>query len=262
MNRLNSSKLNHLMGHWPLGIPLTSDWLNCNGYYKQLVNLYCKNGWIKSLGRGVYTRLNDPITWQGAVNAIQTQLHLPVHIGGLTALQIYGVTQYIMLNNLEPTFYLYHSNKKTPKLPMWFQKKFTHCHWEQKLLFKTEIGLGNKEVEGIQIKLSSPERAILEVLSIVPNKVTLTHVNELMESLDRLRSDVMQELLESCLSIKVKRLFLYFAEKCNLACFNELELSRIDIGAGKRVIDSGGRYHKKWLLSLPENKSDDEITRE
>lgn len=262
MNRLKSHKLNQLMSQWPAGTPLTSDWLNSHGYYKQLVNSYCKNEWIKPVGRGVYTRLNDPLTWQGAVNAIQTQLYVPVHVGGLTALQLYGVTQYVMLNDLDPTFYLYASYKKIPNIPMWFKKRFTHCHWEQKLLFKIEFGLGHKEVAGVQIKLSSPERAILEVLSIVPNKLMLTHVNELMESLDRLRSEVMQELLGSCLSIKVKRLFLYFAEKCNLACFKELDLNRIDIGVGKRMIDEGGRYHKKWLLSLPENELDDEITRE
>ena len=262
MNRLKESKLNHLMRHWPAGVPLSSLWLKNNGYYKQLVNLYSKNGWIQSLGKGAYTRLDDPLTWQGAVNALQTQLNLPVHVGGLTALELYGVTQYVTFIDLNPTFYLYNSEEKTPHISMWFLNKFTHCHFEQKRLFNTTLGLTSKEVAGVQINISSPERAILEVLSSVPNKLTLDHANELIESSDRLRSEVMQQLLETCLSVKVKRLFLYFAEKCNLACFSELELGRINIGSGKRVISEGGRYHKRWLLSLPKNELDNEIPHE
>lgn len=262
MNRLIENKLNHLMRYWPAGVPLTSVWLKKNGYYKQLVNLYSKNEWIKSLGKGAYTRLDDSLTWQGAVNALQTQLNLQVHVGGLTALELYGVTQYVTFNDVNPTFYLYNLGAKAPYIPRWFLNKFTNCHVEQKLLFNTEVGLLSKEVAGVQINTSSPERAILEILSLVPNKLTLDHANELIELLDRLRCGVMQQLLESCLSVKVKRLFLYFAEKYNLACFSELELSRISIGAGKRVIDEGGHYHKRWLLSLPENKFDDEMPHE
>ena len=72
-----------------------------------------------------------------------------------------------------------------------------------------------------------------------------------MENLDRLRADVVQKLLEACLSIKVKRLFLYLAEKCNLSCFDSLDLDRLELGSGKQVIGGGGIYSAKWLLSLP-----------
>jgi len=121
----------------------------------------------------------------------------------------------------------------------------------EKKLFNSQIGLSSRDVEGVHLSVSSPERAILEVLALVPNKVTLLHAHELMEGLDRLRSEVVQQLLESGLSIKVKRLFLYVAEKCNLSCFDELNLERIDIGSGKRVIGEGGHYNARWLLSLP-----------
>src|SRR3989338_10768053 len=84
MNRLKLSKLNYLLSEWPVGVVLTSTWLKNNGYYKQLVKLYCDNGWIKSLGRGAYIRLNDEIAWSGAVKALQSQLDIPIHVGGLT----------------------------------------------------------------------------------------------------------------------------------------------------------------------------------
>ena len=98
------------MVHWPVGVLLTSRRLKERGYYKQLIKLYSDNGWIRSVGRGAYSRLNDEVTWQGAVKAIQSQLEIPVHVGGLTALQLYGVSQYVKLNGQKkPTFYLYNT---------------------------------------------------------------------------------------------------------------------------------------------------------
>jgi hypothetical protein len=251
MNRPKASKLNSLIRQWPAGVVLTSTWLKEHGYYKQLVKLYCDKGWLNSIGRGAYIRLNDQVTWQGAVKALQEQLNIPAHVGGLTALQLYGIFQYQMLGHQHPTFYLFNTTNNKAILPKWFQQYFANGHLEQKKLFADGIGLSNKYVEQIELSVSSPERAILEVLALVPNKVNLLHALELMEGLERLRSDKVQELLNACLSIKVKRLFLYLAEKCNLSFFEDLDLTSINLGAGKRVIGEGGIYNARWLLSLP-----------
>lgn len=261
MSRLNRSKLNYLMSQWPNSVLLTSKWLKEHGYYKQLIKLYCDHQWLKPVGRGAYARLNDEVTWWGAVKAIQSQLKLSVHVGGLTALQqLYGVSQYLSINYHNPIFYLHNTTEEKVALPKWFEQYFTNCHFEQKKLFQSSIGLLNKEVNGVQLSVSSPERAILEVIALVPNKITLSYAHELMEGLDRLRGEVVQKLLEACLSIKTKRLFLYLAEKCNLSCFNELNIDQIDLGSGKRVIGEGGEYNAKWLLSLPKiNEMDDQL---
>ena len=251
MNRLKNEKLNSLLLKWPCGVVLTTHWLKDHGYYKQLVKLYCDNGWIKSLGRGAYSRLNDEVTWPGAVNALQFQLNMPVHVGGLTALKFYGILQYVALDNANPTVYLYNSVIKPMTLPTWFRKYFTRCHFAQKKLFSHSIGLSKKTVNGIELNISASERAILETLALVPLKITLSHANELMEGLNKLRGKVLQQLLENCHSVKVKRLFLYLAEKNNLFCFNELNVDRLDLGSGMRMIGKGGSYSSKWLLSLP-----------
>jgi hypothetical protein len=251
MNRLNKPKLNFLLRQWPVGVLLTSNWLKEHGYYKQLVKLYSDKGWIKSVGNGAYARLNDKVSWQGAVKAIQSQLNMPIHVGGLTALQSYGISQYMMLDNSNPVFYLYNTTITKFTLPSWFQQYFTNCHLEQKKLFENQTGVSKKEIDGVELSVSAPERAILEVLALVPNKLTLSHANELIEGMDRLRSNVVQQLLEHCHSIKVKRLFLYLAEKNNLSCFKELNLDRLNLGSGKRVIGKGGVYSAKWMLSVP-----------
>ena len=57
-----------------------------------------------------------------------------------------------------------------------------------------------------------------------------------MEMLNGLRPELMQTLLEECKSVKVKRLFLFMAEKAEHAWFSDLDLSKISLGTGKRAI--------------------------
>ncbi len=244
------------MRSWPEGELVTSRWLKAHGYYKQLVKLYCDRGWLSSLGKGVYSRLNDQVTWVAATKTLQSQINLSLHVGGLTALQEYGVTQYSMLRDDHPSFYLYSTTATKVNLPLWFKNHFKNGHFEQKKLFLFSLEVTVSNVDGVSLKISSPERAILELLALVPNKINLGHANELMENLNRLRAPVVQELLENCLSIKVKRLFLYLAEKNKLACLNELNLKKIDLGLGKRVIGEGGHYYEKWQLSVAEDDFD------
>jgi hypothetical protein len=49
-------------------------------------------------------------------------------------------------------------------------------------------------------------------------------------------------LLEACRSVKVKRLFLYMAENQGLPWLAKLDLSKVHLGAGKRMIVLRGRY--------------------
>jgi hypothetical protein len=67
----------------------------------------------------------------------------------------------------------------------------------------------------------------------------------------KLRSQVVQLLLEKCCLVKVKRLFLHLAEKCQHNWLAELDLNRIDLGHGKRKIGAGGIYDAKYQLSVP-----------
>ena len=66
-----------------------------------------------------------------------------------------------------------------------------------------------------------------------------------------LRPRMVQSLLENCNQIKVKRLFLYLIEKLGLPWSENLDLDRIDIGKGKRVITLNGVLDKKYLITVP-----------
>lgn len=60
-----------------------------------------------------------------------------------------------------------------------------------------------------------------------------------------------QTLLSQCKSVKVKRLFLYMAEKSNHQWFQFLKTDEINIGTGNRMVTEKGVYISKYLISIP-----------
>jgi len=71
-----------------------------------------------------------------------------------------------------------------------------------------------------------------------------------MNSLGTLRPSVLQAVLEKCKSVKAKRVFLYLAEKLLLKFMEELNLEKISLGSGKRVVVKGGELQKKYLITV------------
>ena len=61
----------------------------------------------------------------------------------------------------------------------------------------------------------------------------------------------MQSLLEACTSVKVRRLFLYLAERADLPVMRHVKVEQIDLGSGDRSLAKMGRYVPKYRLLLP-----------
>ena len=91
----------------------------------------------------------------------------------------------------------------------------------------------------------------MECLYLAPQKQPLMEVYELLEGLNNVRPTLVQSLLEQCRSIKVKRLFLYLAEKAGHEWFDYLTLSNIDLGKGKRSFAKDGSYNRKYQITVP-----------
>lgn len=249
----NRQKINHLLSNWPDGVVYTSRWLTAHGYSLQLIKRYELSGWIRRLGQGAYLKLSDKAKLSGAVYSLQEQLRLLIHIGGVSALELSGLAQYIPIHDPSKYFKtLYNTTKVNSKLPKWFKEAFPNCNYRHYYLFENEIGLEERKVDGINIMVSSPERAILEVLALIPDKFEFYHAFELCENLQLLRPELVQGLLQECVSVKVKRLFLYFADVHNLPCFSHLDINSINLGKGKRSIVSGGHFVSKYQIVVPE----------
>ncbi len=231
------------------GCVVTVDWLESCGINRNLQKYYLKSGWLEYIGRGAYNKPGDTVAWQGALNAIQKQTNVEVHVGGISALSIHGLSHYLRMSH--EALYLF-SPLKT-KLPKWFVDydwKVELQHYQSSFL---PSGLGIKEVEDKQMKInaSTPERAMMECLYLAPQKMDLVECYHLFEGLVNLKPKLVNELLIQCKSVKVKRLFLYMAEKANHQWFRFLNIDQINIGTGNRMLVEKGVFIPKYLLSIP-----------
>lgn len=82
-------------------------------------------------------------------------------------------------------------------------------------------------------------------------KTRTFRMSQIMEGLNNLRPKQTQNLLEQCKSIKVKRLFLYIAEKSGHDWFKYINLENINIGKGKRFLTKNGVYIQNYGITIP-----------
>ncbi len=249
MTTNHDKKLMNLLSHHVSGTVLLASWLEKNGISRDLQQYYLKSGWLQSYGTGAFKRPNENIRWTGALNSIQRQTELSVHVGGLTSISLQGLSHYVRMEK-EP---LYLFSPQYVKLPKWFLNQA----WSNQIVHvKTKFlpvnsALFEYFLDGLKLQISYPERAILECLYLLPDRFDMVESYQILEGLSNLRPKILQELLENCNSIKVKRLFLYMASKANHQWLDFVDQSRIDLGTGDRVIVKGGVYIKKYKISVP-----------
>lgn len=252
------NKIKFLYAAWPKNAVLTSSSLKSKGFSDQLVQKYNDSGWVRRIGTGAFVRQNDKPIWEGGLYAIQHDLKKNIHIGGLTALVLAGLAHYLDMAE-EGLIYLYNTSSQKTDLPKWFAECFnkkSRFLYKQCHLFNKEIGLRKQTVEGLEIVISEPERAILELLYFVPKIISVEHAVKLIENLQTIYPDKMQSLLESCRHILVKRLFLCLADLCQLPVMKYLQEKKISLGSGDRTINRGGKYFSKYKLVLSYNDQD------
>lgn len=245
----NELKINSLLQQWPTNAVYLTSWLADKGYSGQLLDRYKKSNWITSIGSGAVIKSGDKATLQGAVFALQGQAGKNIHPGGKTAMGLLGKAHYLEFTT--PRYTLFGPEKE--KLPSWLLK----YDWEINLdYYRTsflpdELGLVKHEMNGFSIKISGAARALMECLYISPKRQDLVECYELMEGLNNLRPMLVQELLENCTSVKVKRLFLYMATKAGHSWVAHLDIPKIDLGSGKRQLAENGVYVPQYKITVP-----------
>lgn len=245
-----TSKIKQLLaGHVPGTVELAS-WLAAQGIPHDLQKHYRKSGWLEPVGTGASKRPGEQVNWEGGLYSLQKQGKVQLHAGALTALSQQGFAQYIRSGH-EPV-YLFSPQKTT--LPAWFKNyDWGHPVVHTKTAFlPSDLGMIDYSPNSFTIRISGAERAMLECLYLSPESIGLVECYQIMENLAALRPKVLQELLEQCRSIKVKRLFLFMAEKTGHLWQQRLDLSNIDLGRGTRSIVTGGIFVPKFALNLPE----------
>lgn len=249
MSITNESKLNQLLQKIPSGALFLSSWMKKNNIQYSLQHRYINSMWLTPVGSGVMVRTGEKPTLNGAIFSLNTQLEKNISIGAMSALDILGYSQYVPMGKKNVELF----SSTGERLPSWFIK----YDWGVNLRHFTTDCFGAKTgidiiKQGVfDILISSPERAFMECLYLAPQYYNLTDLYSVMESLSILQPTKVQHQLEVCRSFKVKRLFLYMAEKAKHSWFNELDLTNISLGSGKREIVKGGLYDNKYRITIP-----------
>jgi len=273
MSELKGGKLNQLERLLPEGLLVDAAWLEAHGYSRALRSQYVSSGWLNCPVRGVYWRPRGVLRWEQVVISLQVLLDYPVSVGGRTALEMRGYSHYLYqaqqavhlytdrklppwLSKLPsmPAFVVHNRSRFLPALPG-YSDMLSLDHTEEGTLPRLPGVLGIDEWGPWRWPLvrSSPERAILELLDELPGNTSFDMVDKFMEGLVTLRPRKMQALLEETQSVKVKRLFFYFADRHHPQWLDMIERGKIDLGKGKRMIAKGGKLDKTYQITVPEN---------
>ncbi|SME95109.1 type IV toxin-antitoxin system AbiEi family antitoxin domain-containing protein [Pseudobacteriovorax antillogorgiicola] len=243
------SRLNQALSNWNKGELHSLQWLSKFGVSPRSANKYFASGSLKKIAPGIFARPNDQISWQGIVNVLQSDLSMPVHVAGKSALELHGEGHYIPLGH--PIINIVSRNKA--QVPSWaISGEFNgELKVKQSSMITSEPELVLYNRDGIDFYISSREQAILELIDSLDLSETFETAENYMQGLLTLRSDKVQFLLENCKSIKVKRVFLFLAKKLELPFLKKINLATIHLGSGKRVVTKNGRLDNDFNITVP-----------
>ncbi|MDD2829825.1 MAG: type IV toxin-antitoxin system AbiEi family antitoxin domain-containing protein [Sulfuricurvum sp.] len=250
MSLQTDNKLKKLSELLPEGVVAPSSWLSKQGYSPQLVYKYVQNGWLMKIGHGAFSKPESRVEWKGAVLALQRLSNLPFYVGGITALNLQGYAHYLPMGN-KKQLYIY-GNDTHPAWIKYIQLSETIRFYKKPYFGESGLKKIPSGIRDWELIISSPERAIMEVLYLVEKEgITFQYVSELFEGLSTLRPSLVSELLKICDSIKVKRLFLFLSRHYNHPWNEYLEIEGIDLGKGKLQIVKDGVFDKNFLITVP-----------
>jgi hypothetical protein len=277
------TKLNRLLHEIPEGLLVDSAWLEKRGYSRSLRNQYVHAGWLERPASKLFRRPGEKLRWEQVVLSLQHLLDTPFIVGGRTALELQGFAHYLPHEIRE--VHLYGRGKP----PSWLKElqvgaRFI-AHNSERLFCDDPTTLGLTSV-GHEVNshlnlpphpdikpsnllesfkeipwghsvwpviVSTPERAILELLDELPGHESFHQVDDLFSGLSGLSPRRLQKLLTSCKSVKVVRLFFFFADRHSHRWRHELVHGNFDLGSGKRELVKGGRLDKTYNITVPED---------
>ena len=253
-----SSKINQILLEWLPHDVHSLHWMAKRKVPRGLVQFHYENGLLDRIGPGIYKRTGEDADWSGAVRLLQEELSKSLHVSGKTALELSGSAHFGNLSNRPRIFLITYTKNK---LPVWLRKADLGCEFvlRSSSLFGDSFFSKNSKfflmqherILGIKVKISCRELAILEFIDYLDLKNSLENAENHVNMLRGARSKVIQYLLENCMSVKVKRVFLYLSEKTGAKYFNRLDLHKIDLGKGKRqIVKYNATLDKKYLITV------------
>ena len=239
--------IKRLLAEVPRGAPFDVAALGRAGVSPQAAAQYAKRGWLERLGQGIYAFPGDRLTEHGAAKLLQTRVK-GLHVGGKSALALQGVR-----HNLSARSALVLWGDTRFVLPEWFTSRYPARYlstrlfeWPDEKLSPLTITTPPGVTEGLRV--SSPERAALEMLYEVGVDEDLEEARNVFEGLRNIRKQVTGSLLSCCTSVKAVRLFLTWAGEAKLLDVESLRKEfKPRVGSNRRWIS---RMRDGTLLTL------------
>lgn len=248
MSISSGSKINQLLSCGVYGGLFFSEWLNKMGYSAQLTKRYKNSGWLESLNRGVMFRRNEQLSALAAIYSFNTQTGKTARIAAHSALELHGFSHYIPMGK--------------PKLMVSFDPWKTPKEWVKSNRFDMTIIAFSTGIfsvpatqvikkDNLELTVSTPEQAFLECLHLVPAHYNYMDLYYLMEQLTSLDPARVQHALNNTSSQRVKRMFLYMAEKAGHYWFDMLNRDALGITESKLQLAENGTYISEYKITVP-----------
>ncbi len=247
------TKINRLLASTdPSGL-LFCSWLKANGYSEQLQQRYRDHGWLESLSRGVMIRAGSKLDAYSALASCNFQTGAKHRIAAHSAIEYSGFNHYVPMG--KPVLRV--ALDSPGKTPSWMKNELFDMTFRT---FHTDafawIDAIKSDMTAGTLYISSPELAFMECLLLAPKYYDYMDLYYIMEQLGTLRSDVVQRLLETTKNFRVKRMFLYMAEKAGHDWLKRVSLENVSLGSSKLQLAQGGTYEAKYMMTVPKELHD------
>ena len=252
MDISGGSKINRLLSEGPYGGLFFSKWLRNKGYSAQLLKRYKESGWLDSLTNGVFFRRNEKLSALAAIYSYNKQTDKSIRIAAHSALELHGFSHFIPMGK--------------PKLMVSFDmvkpKEWIKSDKFDMRMVPFSTGIFDApstqvlKKDGLELIVSTPEQAFLECLHLVPSHYNYMDLFYLMEQLTSLDPYGVQKTLMNTSSQRVKRIFLFMAEKARHYWFNMLDTDSMEITTSKLQLVENGIYIPKYKITVPKELND------
>jgi hypothetical protein len=234
--RTNPSFLfRNLLRELPRGTPLTAAWLQEKGLNAKQTARLAEEGWLQRLGRGVYLLPGDVLN-RDACLALLSRTIPGLHVASKTALAWWGIRHNVALKE-----HLALWGDSPANLPAWFTAEFP-ASYQSTHLFDAELppmtGLAPLPSGLAGVLVSTPERALLELLSDVGKGQGLEEAQHILEGARYLRLPVLEQLLAHLQRIKVMRLASDLAQALGLPWADLALQHSTRLGGGARWVST------------------------
>ncbi len=240
----------------PAGVPATRQWLLSQGFSVSRLDNALKSGRVVPVSTAVYARPDLPVTWQAVAFALQRE-QAGVVIGGVTSFELLGKGHFVPMSKRQAV-----SLFSTSRPPGWLRHLPLNVdlQWHGTArLWGDMAAPGEFCTQAYQWRedlppliMARPERALLEVLSLVPKVISFELADSLFQGLTSLSPAKMAVVMQTCTSVKVKRLYFWLASRYDYPWTKHLQPQDYDLGSGKRLIAPGGKLDKRFMITVPE----------